>query len=150
MNTRTTITDITKEELSDFFSTATYGNHWCEVFRNKEISGDVKADENDCREDLWAKVLLGGYSLYFADYNAEDEEDFYGELPHEWDEEGQCMNYRFNLQDVKNGLAKAANSDNEYTRRCFEEFRDIDNSSFDLNSAEELIQWIIFGEAIYG
>jgi hypothetical protein len=150
MKTRTTITEITKENLVDLLCTATYGNNWCEIFRNKEISGDVKAEENDCREDLWAKVLLGGWSLYFADYYAEDEDEHYGDLPYEWDEDGKCMNYRFNLQDVKRGLAKAADSDSEFARKCFESLRDDESVDLDLTGADTLMQYIIFGEPIYG
>ena len=147
MKTKTIIEEITHEELVDLISTATYGNQWCEIFRNKEVSGDVEPDDGDCREDVWANVLLVGHSLYFADYNASNENEFYGDLPHEWDEEGQCINYTFNLNDVKQGLSLAASSNHNYVRECFENFR---AENMDLNDAGILFQFIIFGEHIYG
>lgn len=150
MKTRTTITEITKKNLVDLLCNATYGSNWIEIFRSKEISGDVKAEDNDCREDLWANVLLGGWSLYFADYYAEDEDEHYGDLPYEWDKDDKCMYYRFNLQDVKRGLAKAADSDSEFSRKCFECLREDESTDFELTRAETLMQYIIFGELIYG
>lgn len=60
------------------------------------------------------------------------------------------MNYMFNLQDVKRGLAKAADSDSEFARKCFESLREDESTDLDLTRAETLMQYIIFGEPIYG
>lgn len=146
MKTRTTITEITKEDLVDLLCTATYGSSWIEIFRDKNITAELDTEEDDCREDIWAKLLFAGKSLYFADFNAWYEDEHYGKLLYEWDEKEQCMKYTFNLQDIIHGLEKAADCDSQ----LFSSFRNRDDGSFDIIDAESLMQYIIFGELIYG
>lgn len=56
MKTQTTITDITKEDLVNLFSTAIYGSNYLSV----EFDESVEHDEQDCYEDIIANILLNG------------------------------------------------------------------------------------------
>ena len=61
MKTRTIITEINHEDLVNLFSTATYGSSYFEVVKKKkDYYGTELEDENDCREDTWAKILFSG------------------------------------------------------------------------------------------
>ena len=148
MKISTKITDITHDDLVDLFSTATYGSSWFGIRRPKgSYRGTELEDENDCREDTWAKVLLNGGKVYFCDFYAEDEEDFYGTKNHAW--RGDCMRYEINLDDIKYGLEKAFDSGGHIARRATR-LMDRDNLDFDIEDAESLIQIIMFGEEVYG
>lgn len=149
MKTKTIITEITHDDLVDLFSTALYDSY---VFGAYYLPKDYVGleDPNDCLEDVFAKILLAGKSIYVIDRESEDYDDVYGELPHKLNGEGN-IEYKVCLEDVKNGIAKALDSGKEWARHCATEFINKDNSSeWDNPRAEELIQWIIFGDSIYG
>lgn len=148
MKTKTTVTDITHDDLVDLLSTATYGSSWFSVKRPKgSYKGTELEDENDCIEDTWSKILLSGGKVFFCDYYSEDEEDFYGTKNHKWT--GEYMRYEINLDDIKSGIEKALDAGGS-TARCATRFIDRENLDFDICDAECLIQWILFGEEVYG
>ena len=148
MKTRTIITEINHEDLVNLFSTATYGSSYFEVVKKKkDYYGTELEDENDCREDTWAKILFSGKAVYVLDYYSEEEA--YGNLPHEWDEKREAMKYTVTLEDIKNGLEKALNSGG-WDEKCARDLIDDNSYNLDLPEAENLLQIITFGEAIYG
>ena len=148
MKLTTTITDITKEDLVNLFSTAIYGSNYFDVVKKKkDYYGTELEDENDCREDTWAKVLLSGKPVYVFDYYSEEEA--YGKLPHEWDEKRGAMKYTVTLDDIKKGIQKAIDNGG-YDAKCAFDLINDDSCDLDLTEAENLLQIIIFGEAIYG
>jgi len=153
MKTQTIVTDITHDDLVTLMSAAMYGNNWCTIQTPKgSYKGTPLEDENDYLEDTWAKVLLAGKPLYFCDYYAEDNTDFYGDKKHEYkvDYDGDWyMQYEFTLKDIEDGLAKALDRNNylsDYVRHITED----DGCNLDLNEADAVMQFIIFGEEIYG
>lgn len=149
MKLTTTITDITKDDLVNLFSTATYGSDWLGLkIRKTDYYGTPLEDNNDCVEDKWAKVLLNGKSVFVYDYYAGDDDDFYGELFHVYCESRGAMRYTLTLDDIKKGLEKALEA-GEWDARCVHHLIN-DDGSFDLYEAEELMQMIVFGEAVYG
>lgn len=143
MKTQTIVTDITHDDLVNLFSAATYGSDWLAITKPK--NDNTKFEKRDCIEDTWANVLLAGNPLYMDDYYAEDKDDFYGTLPHKWD--GR-MRYTFTLDDIKKGISKALDS-GEYIANYVRHWADRD-CEFDNPQAEAIMQWIIFGEEIYG
>ena len=148
MKTKTIITKITKDDLVNLFSTATYGSSYFDVAKKKkDYYGTELEDENDCREDTWAKILLAGKSVYVFDYYSE--EVAYGNLPHEWDEKRDAMRYTVTLDDIKKGLQKALDNGGWDAKCAFDLIND-DSCDLDLTEAENLLQIITFGEAIYG
>ena len=150
MKTRTQILELTQKDLADLLTTATYGSNWLSISTpNGNYKGTPLEDPQDWLEDKWAKVLLAGKNIFAHDWFAQDETEYYGNLVHVWCEED--MRYTLSLPVIMRGLSKAADSGSAYARKCYHDFvnRD-DEGCFDISSAEELMQWIIFGEPIYG
>lgn len=143
------ITDITHDDLANLLSAASCGSSWLglnyDSIEYKELSEEQKY--GDCIVDKMADLLLAGKSVELYDMYSEDEDDYYGNLPHVYDEDGD-MRYTVTLEDIKTGLAKAFQD--EYGRRCFNDLVNDDSYNLDLTEADCLIQFIIFGEQIYG
>lgn len=148
MKTTTKITDIAQDDLVDLLSTATYGSGYIDIaWVNKDEYLKSK-EEGDCREDIYAKMLLNGYKIEVRDYYAEDDEDFYGNLHHEWNEEDECMVYHVGIEDIVKGIAKCLDLGG-WTAQCANNLIK-QNGAFDLYEAEAIMQVIVFGEEIYG
>lgn len=147
MKTKTIITEINHDDLVNLFSTATYGSNYFDVMKKKnDYYGTELEDENDCCEDVWAKILLAGKPVYVLDYYSE--EDAYGNLPHVWDKKRGAMRYTVTLDDIKNGLQKALDNGGWDAECAFDLIND-DSYNLDLTEAENLLQIITFGKAIY-
>lgn len=165
MKTQTTITEITKEDLVDLFSSALYGSSYLSADYDEED----ERDDDDCFEETLASILLNGGRVRFTDGYAEDGE-VYGNLPCivEKNEEYDCFatTYFVTLQDVMDGLTRAANGtfnageNDEYTpdwrdrniefaRRSFNAFL-FDEASWDALTADCLMQIILFDQIVYG
>lgn len=142
MKTQTTISGITHDDLVNLLSTAHYGSDWLAL----EYIAKYAAYETF--EDGLAEQLLSGASIKVCDYNAEDKNDFYGNLPHKWDNENECMCYIVTLHDIENGIAKAIDNggfENECAQNLIHE-----PENLDVYEAEALMQMVVFGELIYG
>ena len=165
MKTKTKITEITHEDLVELLSTATYGSSWLGIRRKVgDYKGTELEEEGDCLEDTWVKILLTGKFVYAYDFNAEDEEDFYGKLPHTWKEEKDAMRYELTLDDIRIGLQKCLDGtfkscytkredierERAYVRRCAMSFINYEDGDFDNPQAQTLLQVIMFGEEVYG
>lgn len=164
MNTQTTITDLTQEDLVNLFSTAFYGSNYLSA----DYEESVEYNEDDCHEEIMAKILLNGGKILITDGYAEDGE-VYGNLPCEVKEDEEnygCFitTYFATLKDILSGLTKAANgtfntrpdvsaeySDRniEFAKRSFNAFA-FDEREWDYNTADCLMQIILFNEIIYG
>ena len=136
------VTEISREELSDLISCATYGNNYMYihakmkdwealVMANPEL-GDVLYQEDKC-----AHLLLNNGCIYVTDMDAEEE--VYGKLPHTIDAETGQVTYQVKLEDVLNGLSND---------EVLWAITDWDN--MDLTSAYAIMQAIAFGEVVYG
>ena len=154
MRTKTTITEITQEDLVYLLSTATYDSNWlsCTIAKGTRDKLDIQLF--DCREDIWAKALLAGFPIYFTDHQAEGE-TYGGRGTVNDDEEGSAV-YRITLDDIKEGLAAAFDGDFEPAdedecelgAKCAMHLRD-ETCDFDNVEAEILAQIIMFGSIIY-
>ena len=156
MKTKTTITELTHDDLVELFSTALSGSSYL----GADYEESIEHDEKDCFEDILANILLHGGCIKVNDYYSEG--DVYGELPHELDEENECTTYFVTYDDIKRGLERAAdgtfNAGNDkwtkQTKRSarvsFDSFMDEDSCEFDLVRADILMQIILFDEIIYG
>lgn len=149
MKIKTTITEISHEELVILLGTAHCYSEWLLFeIRESDYYGTELEDESDSNEDKWAKVLLAGKSINAYDYYAEEEDDFYGYLPHDWNEEHEAMRYELNLEDITKGLGRAWSSDSNIRKYIYNWTQD--NGDFDDIQAEAVMQFIIFGKEIYG
>lgn len=156
MRTKTTITQLTQEDLVDLLCTATYGSNWLDC--DAPVRTGIKVEETDCREDIWAKALLAGHAIECTDYYAEGEA--YGTLPHTMDDD-ENVTYKVTLEDVKRGLQACADgtfkigygdgdSERAWLNECLYHFSDSDRMEMDQPEAEALMQIIMFNELIYG
>lgn len=147
MKTQTIVTDITHDDLVNLIATAWEGSNWLGFDIPLKSGSHVPRVENECREDRMARVLLAGYSILVKDYYAKDESDHYGNLNHIWRRD--CMAYELTLEDIKKGVARALDS-GTYIRDYITDWTEEDSVGFDLTEAESVMQWIVFGEEIYG
>lgn len=147
MKTQTVVTDITHDDLVNLIATAWEGSNWLGFDIPLKSGSHVPKIEDECREDRMARVLLAGHSILVKDYYAEDENDHYGHLKHLWRKD--CMAYELTLEDIKKGIGKAIDSGG-YIRDYINHWADDECMNFDLTEAEAVMQWIVFGEEIYG
>lgn len=148
MKTQTIVTEITQDDLVNLICTAEEGSSWL-AFKTPKESGEKvpRIDKEECREDRMARILLAGHPIYALDYYAECENESYGVLPHQW--KGEYMRYTITLEDIKKGIAKAIDSGG-YIRDYINHWADDECMNFDSTEAEAVMQWIVFGEEIYG
>ena len=155
MKTHTTIEEITHDDLVDLLSTSMYGSNY--LGAGYSYSSDLA--EYDTHEDAMAAVLLKGGHIRVTDYQAEG--CAYGNLSHEIDADDESVTYTVTIEDIKNGLAKAADGtfnsrmgeyaerEREFARRAFDAFAG-ESCDFDLTYGDCLMQIILFNEIIYG
>ena len=159
MKTKTIITDITKEDLVELFSAAFYGSqYWGADYDINEFRKIPNQDDCESIEDRLAKMLLNRKPITIYDMYAEDEEDFHGNLWHQWDGDNGTMDYLVNLKDIEKGLQKCLDGtfkvndgcDEEvgYIRKCMSDL--MNDGDLDLYEAQNILQVIVFGQIIYG
>lgn len=151
MKIKATITEISYYDLEYLISTAfIYSTFLVANYNYIEYKQLPNADENnDCVEGKMAKLLLAGKSVEFCDKYAEDSSDSHGKLPHTYDSDYGTMDYTVTLEDIKKGLQKALNKGG-YSAECVVNLINADDGNLDQPQAEELVQYIMFGESIYG
>ena len=69
MKTKTTITELTHDDLVNLFSTALYGSSYLSA----DWDDDLPTNEDSCYEDTIADILLAGGHVYVKDHYAEGE-----------------------------------------------------------------------------
>lgn len=163
MKTKTTITELSHNDLVNLFSTALYGSSYLSADYTIDDRKSVDVSDDDCHEDIIAKILLSGKSVEVTDDYAEG--CSYGSLPCKFqdkDDDDSSVIYFVNLESIKRGLERAADGtfnagDDEWTEQTkrsakvsFDSFMDEDSCDFDLVRADILMQIILFDEIIYG
>ena len=158
MKTQIKIIDINHEDLVDLFSTAFFNSLNFSVTYNDSAKNIIDVDENDCFEDIMAKIAVNAKvaddKLIVFDENAEDGE-VYGSLACGVgkNEEYDTLEtyYYVGIKEIIKGLEAAANSSEDYIRKSFEAFVNReDDGEWDAITADILMQIIVFGEVIYG
>lgn len=157
MKTQLTITELTKEDLVDLFSTAFYGSNYLSA----DYEESIEYNEEDCHEDIIANILLNGGAVKVTDSYADG--CHYGNLRYQYNEDYDAT-YYVAIEDIKKGLEKAANGtfnlrpdvgadfadrNKEFARRSFNAFA-FDEREWDLTAADCLMQIILFDEIVYG
>ena len=158
MKTKVTISELTKEDLVDLFSTALCGSQRFSA----DYEESIEYDEDACFEDILADILLNGGAIFVTDHYAEGCKHRYWAT---FDEEENAV-YRIYLNDVIVGLERAANgtffipdveSCNDdwrdrnisFAKRSFQAM-DWNTREWDWLSADCLLQIILFDEIVYG
>ena len=137
------IQEMSHDELVDLFSTALYQNPAFECDYSKEDRDKVMT-ENDCYEDIIAKILLNGGSVDIIDKYSEEYDEPYSEDAY-WDEDEESYVYPITLEDVYCGLENAAKSQNDNKH-----FMALINEESDMIDCDTLLQYICYGDVIYG
>ena len=153
MKTKTTISELTREDLVNLFSTALYGSYYLSA----DWDDDLPTDEDSCYEETLADILLAGGKVYFKDHYAN------GEKFRRWayfDAQKNAI-YPIQLSDVRIGLERAANGDFHagsgsqrestlnFARQAFNAFL-TEGNAWDYITGDALMQIILFDEIIYG
>lgn len=144
MKTQTKVTGITMKDLADLFDTATCGSNWLGIDYSKK---DDKKEYAYASEKC-AAILLEGGKIRVCDYYAEEEDEHYGNLPHRWDRDDECVRYDVTLKDIEKGIGKCIDNGG-WEAKCAMNLIDEDGD-VDLYEAEAIMQVIVFGELIYG
>lgn len=150
MKTKTTIIEITQEDIVNVLADVLYSSHWLSCYYdNTEYKKLENKSNDDCVEDKLAKLLLAGKTITLVDTYAEDEDDVNGNLEHEWDEELGGIAYKVTIDDFKRGIEKCFNSDEMYKRESAYKvfFTDYTGEYYD---ADIVVQTIVLGDYIYG
>lgn len=152
MKSEVKITEITHTELVNLFSTALFGSSYLEADYNSDFYNSLPNDKKhgDCFEDKLADILLNDGSIVFIDNYSEGE--IYSSLGKVvTSEDGfEYGLYSVTLTDILNGLSKAMSGKyGRYVKECANSLVE-DSTTFDLCSADALIQGILFDEVIYG
>lgn len=113
------------ERLSDILSTATYDSPWFGVSVHPHTPEVLyKNTEFECREDKWARVLLGGGWLEVEDVEEEN-------------------SYKVGMKEFEKGFRK-------FMEECPHNYANIMEENEDFYDADALLQTIVFGEVVYG
>ena len=149
MKTKTIISDINFEDLVDLFSTALYCSQKFDAYYNKsDYEKRTEKNDGDCYDDKLARILLNGGTVVVFDLYAEMDGDFYGDLPHKWNEKHEAMDYTVSLKDIEVGIQKAIDNGG-WSAECARDLVNHEDGNLVLQEAEEVMQWILFGESIY-
>lgn len=149
MKLKSKVTGITHDDLVTLLSDASYGSYWLGLNYDVQDLWSVKDyGKYECIEDKMAAILLSGKSVELFDMSAEEAGDFYGDLPHSWDEASMTMGYTVTLKDITKGIEKALNNGG-WDAECAMNLINADDGNLDQIQAENLCQIIMFGRSIY-
>lgn len=146
MRTRTIVYELTRAELVNLFSTALYADLIFSVEYDHNVEGD-------CIEDKIATNLINGNSIKITDNYSKDGDDAMGNLPHEIDEDGQIV-YELKLINIFTAIQNILDCDktDEETRELKDSVRELasgEDCDWDYCQANNLLQYILFGEIVY-
>ena len=147
-----TLTGLTQEQLVNLLSTALTGNNALAIDYDYE---NEFAQKGDTLEDSAALLLLNGGTIVLTDLYAEDEEDTQGEYTEGtyWNEYWNAISYPITYQNILDRLNKILAQDNNNAKWCYrllDALEDEDNCDFDFFDGWNLVQFIMFGDVIYG
>ena len=126
---------LTKENLVNILCDSTYGNSSVQIKSPRKVCDKLKEEFEDkwdemCREDVWAEVLLHGGKL--SVYDLEDE-----------DEEGNAPKIKAGIEDFGNAFEK-------WRDERPQDYADFCTGHGDFYTGWSFIQYVQFGEVVYG
>ena len=116
-----------KEFVTTILCDSMYDSPWFRVRLDSDnaiVKSAMDNEQNKCREDVWADILMNNGTI-----NIEDIEDE--------------KTYTIGLNNLKNGLVKLMI---HYPRN----YASIMDESYDFYDVDMLMQYAVFGEVIYG
>ena len=134
------VTEITHDELVSIFSMLCTSSDFAVNIKKADYAKVPQNKRNgNCFEDKCADILLNGGSVYVTDIQADEE--VFSKLPHTIDAEDGSVTYKVSLEDFFNGFSNPDAMDN---------VKDLADENDDYWTAYNLIQYVVFGELIYG
>ena len=143
MELKIKVKELNHDGLVNFFSTALYGNA-CFVGNYSDEAREKVVEENDCFEDIMAKILLNGGVVEIIDMYSQEGDQPYSDKAH-WDDQIEHFIYTISLDDVLAGINKAA--EDKYDKKHVTNFVLED---YDMVDADALLQYVCFSEIVYG
>lgn len=145
MKTTIKIDDISEKELAILFDCSIdFAVRLSCYARNK---GGFYTDTNISTIEKAARSLVEGYSIHVVDFNG-GEEDVYGHLLHRFNK-AWGMVYSLSLYQLKENLGKAM-SEHPSLWGYIQDWIFNEGTNLDANGASIILQYIVFGELIYG
>ena len=142
------INSLSHENLVDLFSVALYGSGVLAADYNADTYAEVQQPSDECFEDKLATLLLAGKTIEIIDCCAEGEiyknpcqEVVRARLYNKYED----VAYELSLQDILRGINALSDSDKLEIIGFLN-----DPVRFDQSDAENILQFILFGEQIYG
>lgn len=114
---------FSKEVVSTILEIVSYQSAWLQILIPK-VNENMIQPNSETASDKWADVIVNGGSLI-----AEDFED--------------GSEYTFNLHDMEKGWK-------EFSKDYSEESANIENDEADHTDCDIYIQYVLFGEYVYG
>lgn len=159
--TTTQIKFFDKEQLVNILSTGLFGNNaigadcGVKVNPNSKYHEAIESpDEEDTLEDGFAQHLLNGGTLILWDLYAEEEDDTQGRYSETafWNEDLAWMGYPVTYDEFIGRLNKVLASGGEDAEYCVKLVSKVEteDTTFDLWDGWNLLQYVMFGELIYG
>lgn len=147
-----TLKGLTQEQLVNLFSTALTGNNALAADYDPE---NEFAKKGEYFEDSLALTLLNGGTIILTDLYAEDEDDVQGEYADStyWNEYWDAISYPITYQDILDRLNKVLSKESTDATVCAELISlliDEEACDFDFYDGWNLVQYIMFGDVIYG
>ena len=162
IKTNVTSIELSKGDLVNLLSTATFGDDTFSIWVDDECKA-LKGNEDECREEKWANVLLLGGHICVGVMEAgeanreevfneskfyEDNECYIEEFDGTFPNESLFVPYyKVTLERIKQAFIEIIESD-KYPKQHFDNLF-IDDCG-DFTDAWCLLQYIVFGEVIYG
>lgn len=140
MKTIIKITELNHEDIVNILSMLTCENDFGLSYKKSDYNSIPKDKmQGVCFEDKLADCLLNGKSIQVIDLQADEE--VYGNLKHKIDAEDGSVIYTVTLEDFIRGLE---------IPEAAKYVQDIVDEKDDYWTSYNLIQFILFGELIYG
>ena len=142
---------ISKEVLDTMIGTVSYGSQWlCQQFDKSQVP-EVDGEYPD---ETAVRILLNGGTVDFLDVWAEDGYDVYSDTGYF---ETDCAVYPTDMYDIEAGLEKIRegtwnycdDEQKELVESDLEELMKGEDSCFDIEEAERIMQVILFNEIVY-
>lgn len=153
MNTQTTITSITINDIADLLGKAFGGSEWLAFQPAPKATAGLVFDDANSVAEQWAQILKEGRCLEALDLEANY--TLYGQLDGKrLNEDGEGI-YTFDLGDLVKGLVAAADGTFEpggcpmEIMLAQESFCHMKTGDLDEGDAERLMQVVLFNEIVY-
>ena len=139
MKTKTVVSELTHDDLTNLLSVALTGSNWACANYDHDIYDTLTNTIGECWEDKMADMLLAGHKIVIADYEADDV-SYSDKCVGFYTDSGAAI-YEICLDDI---LEVAS------TKEGYELINEVLSGEGDFYTADAFLQRVVFGEEVYG